>query len=432
MNETPRAAMLEAARFVQAGRLAEATALLQRLLHGEPELETLTGDTSDSPAGRTPPIIDVAPEKSEVTDHPAASHPRQAVGIGIAGWPMGGTEGAARPPLPEALRSLLERVTPTRLEPGLEGLAKPFPAQAPVVVPDSAKFIAGSYRNQAGSRAYKLYVPSGHHGQTLPLVVMLHGCTQSPDDFAAGTGMNALAEEHPCFVAYPAQASSANAQRCWNWFNPADQQREQGEPSLIAGITRRLMRDYSVDPQRVYVAGLSAGGAAAAIMGVTYPDLYAAVGVHSGLAYGAASDLPSAFAAMQQGGTAVAHGFSGVPDGEQQRIMPTIVFHGDRDGTVHPCNGDRVIAQARGAAAAGLQATATVQRGQVPGGRAYRRTLHADARGRAILEQWVIHGAGHAWSGGSSAGSYTDPQGPDAAREMLRFFLEHPHPTVGR
>jgi poly(hydroxyalkanoate) depolymerase family esterase len=323
------------------------------------------------------------------------------------------------------------------LPPGHVGAMRPIeePSATPTPGPRPGQFLERSFKTTAGARAYKVYVPAGYRAesdQPVPMIVMLHGCTQSPDDFAAGTRMNALAEEHLCLVAYPAQAASANIQRCWNWFSPGDQQREQGEPSLIAGITRQVMRDHTIDPQRVYVAGLSAGGAAAAIMGATYPELYAAVGVHSGLAYGAASDLPSAFAAMQQGGAAAEPRSGGVPDGAPRRIVPTIVFHGDRDSTVNPRNGDQVIAQARAATTTGLQATATVQHGQVPGGRTYRRTLHADARGQAILEQWVIHGAGHAWSGGSPAGSYTDPQGPDAAREMLRFFLEHPHPTAAQ
>ena len=168
-------------------------------------------------------------------------------------------------------------------------------------------------------------------------------------------------------------------------------------------------------------------GAAAAIMGKAYPDLYAAVGVHSGLPCGAAGDLPSALAAMRQGAPAGRAGAR--PAGERGRPVPTIVFHGDRDGTVSPRNGDQVIARARAAAAGELQATAAVQRGQASGGRAYSRTLHADADGKAALEQWVVHEAGHAWSGGSPAGSYTDPRGPDASREMLRFFLDHPHPA---
>ena len=294
-------------------------------------------------------------------------------------------------------------------------------------MPDGAQFLERSFSNQAGSRAYKLYVPSGYRGQALSLIVMLHGCTQSPDDFAAGTKMNALAEEHGFLVAYPAQPPSAHAQKCWNWFKPEDQRRGRGEPALLAGITRQVMRDHAVDPARVYVAGLSAGGAAAAIMAAAYPDLYAAVGVHSGLACGAASDLPSAFAAMAGGGAAAPRRPVG---DEAARVVPTIVFHADRDTTVHPSNGDQVLAQAAGAASnGGLRAT--VERGQVPGGRAYSRTLHADAAGGgpAVLEQWVVHGGGHAWSGGSPAGAYTDPQGPDASREMLRFFLDHPHPA---
>jgi poly(hydroxyalkanoate) depolymerase family esterase len=252
------------------------------------------------------------------------------------------------------------------------------------------------------------------------LLVMLHGCTQSPDDFAAGTRMNALAEEHGFLVAYPGQPTSANPQKCWNWFNPDDQRRGGGEPSLVAGITRQVMRDHAVDPRRVYVAGLSAGGAKAAIMGLAYPDLYAAVGVHSGLPCGAAKDAQSAYAAMRGRGGAAAARRPGPASGER-RPVPAIVFHADKDGTVHPRNADAVVAQ-YGTADLREQA----EHGQVAGGHAYTRALHADDRGRVRMEQWTVHGGGHAWSGGSPDGSYTDPLGPDASREMLRFFLEHP------
>ncbi|HEY4405779.1 MAG TPA: PHB depolymerase family esterase, partial [Xanthobacteraceae bacterium] len=330
---------------------------------------------------------------------------------------------ATRPPrLPGPLRALLERV---RRNAGVASKGLQQPAPALDIVPQGGKFLAARYRNPAGSRAYKLYVPSHYHGQALPLVVMLHGCNQSSDDFAAGTRMNVIAEEETCLVVYPEQPSDANPARCWNWFRPNDQRRDQGEPSLIAGITRQVMRDYAVDPQRVYIGGLSAGAAAAAVMGTTYPDLYAAVGVHSGLACGAATDLSSALVAMQQGNATAPSGSDDIlADGVPP--LPTIVFHGDQDTTVHPRNGDHVIAQSMGTATAQKQ----VHRGQIRGGHAYTRTVHADASGRASVEHWEIHGGGHAWSGGSPAGSYTDPRGPDAAKEMLRFFLEHPHPAA--
>jgi poly(hydroxyalkanoate) depolymerase family esterase len=225
--------------------------------------------------------------------------------------------------------------------------------------------------------------------------------------------MNFFAEEQNCFVVYPEQPHGANQAKCWNWFRARDQRRGDGEPSLIAGITRQIMRDHGIDPKRVYVAGLSAGGAAAAIMGATYPDLYAAVGVHSGLACGAASDLPSALSAMRRGSAPGAPVKACSP-------VPTIVFHGDRDTTVHPDNGDRVLG------GRGESRKAKVVRGRVPDGRSYTRTILIDAQGRDTSEHWSVHGAGHAWSGGSPAGSYTDPRGPDATKEMLRFFMEHP------
>jgi poly(hydroxyalkanoate) depolymerase family esterase len=235
--------------------------------------------------------------------------------------------------------------------------------------------------------------------------------------------MNVIAEEETCLVVYPAQPCHANPARCWNWFRPDDQRRDRGEPSLIAGITRQVMRDYSVDPRRVYVGGLSAGAAAAAVMGAAYPDLYAAIAVHSGLACGAADDLISAFAAMRRGGSPnpSASDDASAVLGEQPPL-PTIVFHGDCDTIVHPRNADHVIAHSKRA----TNWQTEVRRGQVPGGHAYTCTIHTDANGEAILEQWCIHGAGHAWSGGSPTGSYTDPRGPDAAKEMLRFFRDHP------
>jgi poly(hydroxyalkanoate) depolymerase family esterase len=426
---THGADLLAATRFVQAGRLSEATAaLLRRLLHGEPG--HVAGETVAALSSTKAGVLDLTPETLEVTTPRRQSPTMKAVPTGMCHWPGGGMVPPAQATMPEALRGFLERFQGNGFEAGLggpTGLTTPTP---PDLLPDGARFLAGSYSNPAGSRAYKLYVPSSHHGQSLPLVVMLHGCTQSPDDFAAGTRMNLLAEEHGCLVAYPAQSTSANISRCWNWFKAEDQQRDAGEPSLIAGITRQIMAEHPVDPQRVYVAGLSAGGAAAAVMAATYPDLYAAVGVHSGLAVGAARDMPSAFAAMQGGATSPPSRPGTAPAVGEGRIVPTIVFHGDQDRTVDPRNGDQVIAQARSGAGVELQATATAQQGQAPGGRSYRRTAHADAAGRAVLEQWVIHGAGHAWAGGSPAGSYTDPHGPDASREMLRFFLEHPHPTA--
>ena len=311
------------------------------------------------------------------------------------------------------VQAMLERMAALKPDGALCGMTMPAGRQPTVAVPDGALFEELAFEGSGGTLGYKLYVPSGSVGRNRALVVMLHGCTQSPDDFAAGTRMNEIAEEQGMLVAYPRQTASNNAQKCWNWFEAKDQRRDRGEPALIAGLTREIVRDFAIDPTRVFVAGLSAGGAAAAIMAQAYPDLYAAAGVHSGLAAGSASDMMSAFAAMRQGGAAR----FGDDDGHPVR---TIVLHGDGDKTVHPSNRAHVLVQA----GAGAALECCVTKGRAPGGMTYTRTVHADEAGRPMLEDWVLHGAGHAWSGGSPIGSYTEPRGPDASREMVRFFLQ--------
>src|SRR5258705_957244 len=309
----------QATRLTRAGQLVEATALLQRMLRGEsaPDAPSRTGGRI---ALAGPLIIDAKANVVEATD----SHPQLK---------------PAPSAQPRMLRALLDRKK-ARPGIGLRGVMKRAPLSTPDIVPEGARFIESTYSSPAGSRAYRLFIPSGYQERPLPLVVMLHGCTQSPDDFAAGTRMNFIAEEQDCFVVYPAQPSQANQAKCWNWFRTGDQQRGRGEPSLIAGITRQIMDDYLVDRKCVYVGGLSAGAAAAAIMGATYDDLYAAIGIHSGLACGVATDLPSALVAMRQG-----RSDHRVISGDRP---PTIVFHGDHDTTVHPNNGDQILEQSLG------------------------------------------------------------------------------------
>lgn len=262
-----------------------------------------------------------------------------------------------------------------------------------------------------GERRYELFVPSAYRGQALPLIVMLHGCTQTPADFAIGTRMNEVAEAHDCFVLYPEQSRAANKSGCWNWFETGSQRRDSGEPAIIVGLIESISAKYSIDAARVYVAGLSAGGAMAVILGRTHPEIFAAVGVHSGLPFGAAHDVASAFAAMRSGAADV---------DPHEGQMPTIVFHGDRDATVHPRNGERVAEQATG------PCTCDVTRDDVPhdGERGVTRKLFKDEAGTVIVESWLIHGGAHQWSGGDPRGSHTDAAGPDASREMVRFFLE--------
>ncbi len=288
------------------------------------------------------------------------------------------------------------------------------------------QLLEGRFMARGGLRGYRLYVPAGVVAgaadtaqgprRALPLVVMLHGCAQTPEDFAAGTRMNDAAREQGFLVLWPAQCGVANAMRCWNWYQAPDQRRDAGEAGLLAGLVRHVMDTHPVDPARVYVAGLSAGGAMAAVMGAAYPDLFAAVGVHSGVGPGAAQDFAGAMVVMRDG-PAMASDAAPLP---APALPPLIVFHGDADDVVHPANGAHL---AEGAGGGGCCARCAA--GRERQGRRYTRARHHDRAGRVVAEHWSIHGAGHAWSGGSAQGSFTDPSGPSATDAMLRFFFAH-------
>jgi poly(hydroxyalkanoate) depolymerase family esterase len=288
------------------------------------------------------------------------------------------------------------------------GKAGRLPSPTDPELVDGAKFLTKSFSCKAGSRSYKLYVPNHRADNQRPLLIMLHGCKQNPTDFAVGTRMNALAEAHGMLVAYPAQTQSANPSACWNWFNPSHQQPGMGEPAIIAGLTEEIIKSNNIDARKVFVAGLSAGGAMAVVMGETYPQLFSAVGVHSGLPYQCANDVVSAFAAMRG-------------DFSHKSLKPkvrTVIFHGDADRTVTHSNGERIVSEIK-------FSPLDTDRG-FKEGRQYTRRIFKDQNGLPIIEHWLIHGAGHAWSGGSPAGSYTDSSGPNASAEMTRFFFQGP------
>ena len=356
MDKDFLAGITQATALTRAGSLADATALIQRTLAGGSSSVLPFCGTSVRRAPATHAVIEgECSEVIEVTDN---VQPKRAVG----------------PTSDVGTRRGLEDL----IRKWRRGAGEPR-ATAEAVARQPGEWIAGVYANSAGERSYKLYVPTSYNKQPLPLIVMLHGCNQSPDDFAAGTQLNALGVEQSCFVLYPAQSNTANHARCWNWFRPEDQVRDRGEPSIIAGMTREILNRYGIDSRKVYVAGLSAGGAMAAVMGVTYPDLYAAVGIHSGLACGSAHDLPSALAAMKGMPASI-----GRPSEAASHSIPTIVFHGDRDQTVHPRNGVDVISKSTHREG-GRGGQASIEHGQAPNGHSYTRTVHRDAAGRVVL-----------------------------------------------
>ena len=469
MNDKMRTGIAEATRLTRAGQLIEATAVIQRTLWGSiaPEVSTTANDhTTAEPIDTAWQVVDEPPLSTKgATQEPNQRTSPSAAALlpspYVAVSPQENGSASAAPTANQAdvktkhgeatavestySKEREEFATsrrPARLRPTLRLRHRKLGGKTPIARPDltrseilaGGQFLAGSYSNAAGTRSYQLYIPSGYRGQTLPLVVMLHGCTQTPEDFAAGTRMNRLAEKEQFFVVYPAQAIPANQSKCWNWFKATDQHRDYGEPSIIAGITRQLASTYHIDVRRVYLAGLSAGAAMAAVMGMNYPDLYAAIGVHSGLAYGAAHDLPSALTAMQHGGKFTLRQQHHHPRAAEipTRLVPTIVFHGGQDTTVHPCNGDQVLSQ-WATLHTGNETPkdvreklhVTLQRGQVPNGHTYTRSIYREAMGRAVMERWLVHEAGHGWSGGSPYGSFTDPKGPDASQEIIRFFYQH-------
>lgn len=406
MNSRFATAMSRALEQTRAGKPAEATRIIQAALAGDTVQQ---GDIAPPPAAPHKPMIGI--EDAEVVE---VHQPRWSARAFAALPEMPGIQA------PQAGQSDLQRMldnlgcmVPQGMNGVPQGLSGMVRTNAPPPVPEGARYETRSFASQHGSRDYRLFVPSRLADGPKGLVLMLHGCTQNPDDFARGTDMNSHADRHGLIVVYPHQSRAHNAQGCWNWFRPEDQRAEAGEAALLAALTRAVANEFAVPLDAIFAAGLSAGGAMAATLAATHPGLFAAVGIHSGLPHGAAHDLPSAFRAMRgQGGRAPRKATGAVR---------MIIFHGAADATVHPSNAEALVA----AAGSALRGTSRCEKGRSKGGRAYSRDVVEAGDGTPLIESWRIEGAGHAWSGGCAEGTYTDPAGPDASAEMVRFFL-HP------
>lgn len=400
--------LFKATQLTKRGRWVDATRLIQRML----------GLTQAKPQPRTTP-----PQRS--------AEPTATVTAKIASADIGVMDVPFREVRLPPVAPLVDK----KAEVPATALKERAPVEAPAIAPPAkrprprpASFTEHVFEFADASYNYRLFVPSSaaisSAAPPLPLIVLLHGCKQDAADFAQGTAMNELAEQQQCLVLYAEQLSEANRMRCWNWFDTAHQTRDAGEPAMIAALTRSIVKSHHADPARVYIAGLSAGGAMAAVVAALYPEMFAAVGVHSGLPPGAATGVMSALSAMRRGARKTDAG-SG-----QDAFLPTIVFHGSADKTVHPDNGELVTDAALAAFDASGVALERTQRTEgspndTDGSRDATRTIYSAADGKPYVEHWAIETGPHAWSGGNPAGSFTDPEGPDASRAMLDFFLQH-------
>jgi poly(hydroxyalkanoate) depolymerase family esterase len=410
--------MTDASRMTQDGQLQAATEAIQRALRAA-HLDGPDVAMPSAMSGNPDPMAQFEAFMQRATS--GAGHGGFAPGAFPGGFPTGFATGApaTSPASPVVIDGCVrvideERTAPTTATPTEPVIARTGDGASP------ERWTDGSFTHQGRTLAYRLFVPARAADAapaSMPLVLMLHGCTQNPDDFATGTRMNDLARQAGVAVVYPAQTQHANSQKCWNWFKSQHQQRGRGEPALLAALAQSIVAAERLDPARVYAAGLSAGGAMADILGHVYPDVFAAVGVHSGLPAGAATDLVSALAAMRGAPTAAPAPVRAAG----ARRAPVIVFHGDADATVNHSNATAVVK----AALDGSGAAPKTAEGRSPQGQSFTRTEHAGADGRIAVESWTLRGAGHAWSGGSASGTYTDPRGVDASAEMLRFFLTH-------
>jgi len=426
MNSDFAAAMRRALDHTRAQDVWKATNVIQATFAGTPAPTTDDGVPLDvePPRPQQRPRLRLIDPDAEIVEPEAelrSISDRPGDGETPAGREPPRRTPRLRRPLADVVRALKEgrlALGVTQPFPGMGPTARKAPTPPPFT-PEGAQYLTRSFTCSAGTRSYKLYIPANMSGIPHGLMVMLHGCTQDPDDFAVGTNMNAVAEAHGLLVAYPAQTASENVLSCWNWFRPGDQVRDAGEPAVIAGLTRAIISEFDLERDRVFVAGFSAGGAMTAVMGETYPDLYAAVGIHSGLAYASANDVMSALAAMRGQKGLEPRAKPRAPTATA-RTPRTIVFHGSADNTVHPSTADCIVAAVRAADPSGSSRS---ERRRLPDGRSYTRSMVDTAEGTRSLEFWLIDGTGHAWSGGHPSGTYTDPGGPDASSEMMRFFL---------